>query len=83
MLGATVEEIFDDVSVSSDGTQSFYKVYCTLSDDYLSLKNGYRGYLKKGMVIHSNFHVTRRTVFQLLYDKINDWLNPNLPQNNE
>lgn len=83
MLGATVEEIFDDVSVSSDGTQSFYKVYCTLSDDHLSLKNGYRGYLKKGMVIHSNFLVTRRTVFQLLYDKINDWLNPNLPQNNE
>lgn len=83
VLIATVEEIFDDVSVSSDGTQSFYKVYCTLSDDHLTLKNGYMGYLKKGMAVSINFFVTRRTVFQLLYDKINDWLNPNIQRNHE
>lgn len=83
VLIATVEEIFDDVSVSSDGTQSFYKVYCTLNDDHLTLKNGYIGNLKKGMAVNTNFLVTRRTVFQLLYDKINDWLNPNIQRNYE
>ena len=83
MLTATIEEVFDDVSVSSDGRLSFYKVYCSLSNDHLTLKNGYRGYLKKGMAINTNFLITRRTVFQLLYDTINDWLNPNIQRNHE
>ena len=77
VLQGTVDEIFDDVMVSSDGTQSFYKVYCSLDRDYLSLKNGYTGRLKKGMTVGVSFFVTRRTVFQLLYDKLDDWLNPN------
>jgi len=78
MLTATVDEIFDDVTVSSDGTQSFYKVYCSLDSNHLKLKNGYEGYIKKGMVVNTNFIVTRRTVFQLLYDKLDNWLNPNI-----
>ena len=83
VLHAEVEEVFDDVTISPDGTQSFYKVYCSLDRDYLTLKNGYKGYLKKGMMVSTNFLVTRRTVFQLLYDKINDWLNPNILKDNE
>lgn len=83
LLMATVDEIFDDVTVSSDGTQSFYKVYCSLNSDHLTLKNGYEGYIKKGMVINSNFIVTRRTVFQLLYDKLDNWLNPNINKEDE
>lgn len=77
VLEGTVEEVFDDVMVSSDGTQSFYKVYCSLDRDCLTLKNGYTGNLKKGMTIGVNFLVTRRTIFQLLYDKLDNWLNPN------
>ncbi len=78
MLQTTVDEIFDDVSVSEDGKQSFYRIYCALDADYLTLKNGYKGYVKKGMAVNSNFIVTRRTVYQLLYDKVDKWLNPNL-----
>ena len=78
MLDATVDEVFEDVTVSSDGTQSFYKVYCSLGSDHLTLKNGYEGYIKKGMSISTNFIVTSRTVFQLLYDKLDNWLNPNI-----
>ena len=83
MGDARIDEIFDDVTISSDGTQSFYKVYCNLSDDHLTLKSGYKGYLKKGMVVSTNFMVTRRTVYQLLYDKMNDWLNPNMLKSDE
>jgi len=78
MLNAMVDEVFDDVTVSSDGKQSFYKIYCSLGANHLTLKNGYEGYIKKGMVVNANFIVTRRTVFQLLYDKIDKWLNPNI-----
>ena len=77
-LNITVEDVFHDVSLSSDGSQSFYKVYCSLSSDHLTLKNGFKGYIKKGMTVYANFSVTRRTVFQLLYDKLDNWLNPNI-----
>jgi HlyD family secretion protein len=77
-INITVEDVFNDVSLSSDGSQSFYKVYCSLSSDHLALKNGFKGYIKKGMSVYANFSVTRRTVFHLLYDKLDNWLNPNI-----
>lgn len=83
VLRATISEIFDDVTVSADGTESYYKIYCTLDSDYLTLTNGYKGSVKKGMVVNGNFIVTRRTVFQLLYDKIDNWMNPNNMAGNE
>jgi len=30
------------------------------------------------MTLQARFLVTERTLFQLLYDKADDWLNPNL-----
>ena len=78
VLNATVDEVFDDVSVSTDGNQSFYRMYCALDSDHLTLKNGFEGYIKKGMIVNANFIVTSRTVFQLLYDKIDNWLNPEI-----
>jgi len=78
VLRASVMDVFDDVSVSPDGSQSFYKVYCSLSSDHLTLKNGFKGYIKKGMSVYANFTVTRRTAFQLLYDKLDNWLNPDM-----
>ncbi|MGM9506327.1 HlyD family efflux transporter periplasmic adaptor subunit [Larkinella sp. GY13] len=56
--------------------QPVFKVRCQLSQSFLSLKNGYRGNLKKGMTVHARFIVTRRSLFDLLYDKADDWLNP-------
>ncbi|MCY1636524.1 HlyD family efflux transporter periplasmic adaptor subunit [Marinifilum sp. D737] len=56
----------------------FFKVRCSLDQDKLILKNGYEGNLKKGMSLTARFNVTERTLFQLLYDKVDDWLNPRL-----
>lgn len=39
-------------------------------------KNGYKGYLKKGMTLQARFIITERTLWQLLYDKVDDWINP-------
>lgn len=75
-LNCTVLEIFDDVTLSADQTQSYYKVICALDSETLSLKNGYIGHIRKGMTVNANFIITQRTVFQLLYDKIDNWLNP-------
>lgn len=83
VLEATVTDVFDDITVSSDGNTSFYKIYCNLNSDHLTLKNGYKGYIKKGMTANGNFTITRRTIFQLLYDDIDNWLNPNTVRSNE
>lgn len=74
-------------SVSSDvytnGKEPpYFKVRCVLDQDALSLPNGYKGKIKKGMTVQARFLVTRRTLFQLLYDKTDNWLNPNLVTSN-
>ncbi|RZK19098.1 MAG: HlyD family efflux transporter periplasmic adaptor subunit [Pedobacter sp.] len=77
------------VSISNDifmqnGAQPFFKVRCLLDKNSLNLKNGYVGKIKKGMTLQARFFVTRRTLFQLLYDKADDWLNPNvIPETKE
>jgi HlyD family secretion protein len=48
----------------------------------MTLKNGYNAQLKKGMTFSIRFMVVRRTLFQLLYDKMDNWLNPNITNKN-
>jgi HlyD family secretion protein len=58
-------------------------VKCSLKDKELALKNGYQGRLMKGMTLTGRFQITERTLYQLLYDKIDDWLNPKLIKKNK
>ena len=53
-----------------------FKVFCTLNQDFLQLKSGFKGQLKKGMLVNARFEITERTLFDLLYDKMDDWVNP-------
>jgi HlyD family secretion protein len=78
MLQARVSDIAYDVVLPEGSQQPVFKVFCTLERDYMELKTGYRGALKKGMTASVRFTVTRRTLFQLLYDKMDNWLNPNV-----
>ncbi|MCL3781660.1 HlyD family efflux transporter periplasmic adaptor subunit [Prolixibacteraceae bacterium JC049] len=57
--------------------QTFFRVKCKLNKDYLELKNGYKGKVMTGMTLSARFLVTRRSLLQLLYDKVDNWLNPN------
>jgi multidrug resistance efflux pump len=70
-----VIEIADDLSMISD-KQVAFRIICALEDDHLTLKNGYRGEIRKGMTFNARFLVTKRSLFQLLYDKVDNWLNP-------
>ncbi len=56
--------------------QPVFKVRCKMNQKYLTLKNGFKGNLKKGMTLNANFRLTERTIFNLLYDKMDDWINP-------
>lgn len=78
-LSGEVVEVFNDISLveSGEGGRPFFKVLCSIDRPYLTLKNGYKGELKRGMTMNCRFVITKRTIFQLLYDKVDDWINPN------
>jgi len=77
MVSGKITSISNDIFMDN-GKQPYFKVRCLLDHDQLVLKNGYVGKLKKGMTLQARFFVTRRTLFQLLYDQADDWLNPNV-----
>lgn len=76
LVTGKVIDISDDIIVVDN--QPVFKVRCELNKNHLVLKNGYKGYLKKGMTFTARFTVTERSFYQLLYDKVDDWVNPNV-----
>jgi len=75
LLEGEVLEVSDDVVVADN--VAYYVVRCMISQNYLQLPTGYRGTLRKGMSLQARFIVGRRSLWQLLYDKVDDWVNPN------
>lgn len=74
LLTGRVMDIANDFTTSNG--EPVFKVRCQLDKPYLTLQNGYQGRLKKGMTVQTRFQVARRSLFQLLYDRADDWLNP-------
>jgi hypothetical protein len=74
MLNATVSDIFNDVSIVEG--RPFYVAQCTLDKTFLTLKNGRQGDLIKGMTGSANFLQGKKTLWQLLFTKVNEWFNP-------
>lgn len=74
-ISGKIKEISSDFLTDNQGN-SFYKVKCEMEKDYLALKSGQIGKLKKGMTASAHFMVTRRSLFDLLYQKMDDWANP-------
>ena len=77
LISGEVMDISDDIIFTGQGNAVF-KVRCILDKDYLKLRNNYKGNLRKGMSFTARFMITERTLYELLYDKLDDWLNPNL-----
>lgn len=53
-----------------------FQIQCTLNEKELFLKNGVAGTIKKGMTVRAQFFKTKRSLWQLLFDKVDNWLNP-------
>lgn len=76
LLDAEVIDISNDVLLNIDADRPVFKVKCKLLKSHLKLKNGYQGRIKKGMTFTAHFMVTKTTIYQLIYDKMDSWLNP-------
>jgi len=75
-VSGKVTEISSDFIANVSGNNVCYKVKCSLDKNHLLRKNGVKGWLKKGMSVSAHFRITRRSLFDLLYQKMDDWVNP-------
>ncbi|MGL5771693.1 MAG: HlyD family secretion protein [Bacteroidales bacterium] len=76
LLEAYVYEITPDI-MDLNGSP-FFKIKCLASENYLTLPNGYKGSLKKGMSVTARIILTKRSLAQLLFDQMNNWMNPKI-----
>jgi len=74
LVSGQVTDVSEDVIAPEN--DAYYVVICSISRSYLELPGGYRGDLRKGMSLHARFIVGRRSLWQLLFDKADNWLNP-------
>jgi HlyD family secretion protein len=78
LLDGKVLDIDQNITVNQQTGEAYFKVRCAMDRNYLQLKNGYKGQLGKGMTLTARFYLLDRTLWQLLFDRVDDWFNPNL-----
>jgi membrane fusion protein, peptide pheromone/bacteriocin exporter len=74
MISGKIIDISDDYILINN--MPCFRIRCSLNSFQLQLKNGVKGRLKKGMTIRARFVVTEKTILQLLYENIDNLLNP-------
>ena len=83
MLEGKVASISSDCIIDQQNNILF-KVRVKLDKNYLTLKKiGRKGFIKKGMTAIVHFLVTRRSLFDLLYQSMDCWINPTQHINND
>ncbi len=65
-----------DRNITIQGDQAFFKVRCALNSTAMQLQSGYKTQITKGMTLTTRYIITRRSLYDLLFDKVDDWLNP-------
>lgn len=78
LLDGKVQEIDQNIRVDEKTGEAYFRVLCKMNKNYLQLKSGYRGQIGKGMTLTARFHLIDRTLWQLLFDRVDDWFNPKL-----
>jgi membrane fusion protein, peptide pheromone/bacteriocin exporter len=75
MLSGDIIDISDDMIIENNSV-AYFRVKCKPEKTFLSLKNGYKAEVKKGMSLNTRIIVTRRSLYHLLFDKADKWFNP-------
>jgi len=78
VLTGKVIEVDNDYTIVDN--KPAFKIRCSFDSTELHLKNGFSGKLKKGLTFQGRFIVARRSLWQLLWDRLDNWLNPSAPE---
>lgn len=73
---ATGQIIRINQDISSINNLPMFKVLCSINETGLFLKGKSKGNLRKGMTLSALFFIEKRSLFQLLFDKLEDWYKP-------
>jgi HlyD family secretion protein len=76
LIEGKVMDVLKDIITVSD--RPMFRVRCRLNTQCMQLKNGYQGCIQKGMTLTGRFQLTRRSLLQLMFDKVDDWMNPKI-----
>lgn len=67
-----------DQDFTSVDNHPVFRVRCSLQSKSLKLRNGYVAALKKGMTLQARFIIARRTIWQICFDRLQNWLDPTI-----
>lgn len=81
LLNASIIDISDDMIIE-DGSSACFRIRCIPEKTFLTLKNGVRADIKKGMSFNARIVLIKRSLFNLLFDKADKWFNPYLNSKN-
>ena len=74
-LSGSIIDISDDMIVEGNSS-AYFRIKCRPEKNYLVLRNGYSAEMRKGMSLTARIIIARRSLFNLLFDKMNKWVNP-------
>ncbi|MGB5238113.1 MAG: HlyD family efflux transporter periplasmic adaptor subunit [Flavobacteriaceae bacterium] len=74
MLEGYVKEI--DKNITMESNRAYFRVFCGFENTGLSLPNGHQTEISKGMTLTTSYFIVRRNLFELIFDKLEDWFNP-------
>lgn len=75
MLKGEIIDISDDM-IEGNGSTVYFRVKCRPETTFLSLKDGHKATIKKGMSLTARVVVIRRSLYNLLFDRTAKWINP-------
>ena len=75
MLQGEIIDISDDMIVEN-GSTAYFRIKCKPGQTFLSLKNGHKAIIKKGMSLNTRIVVIWRSLYNLLFDTADKWFNP-------
>jgi HlyD family secretion protein len=75
LLNASIIGISDDIIIEN-GDDAYFRIKCKPEKTSLSLKNGVNAEIRKGMSLNARIVVNRRSLFNILFDKVDKWVNP-------
>lgn len=77
-LDGVVESVSGDMLNGGTGTANgvFFKIVVRPAQTALHLPSGVAGELRKGMTLSTRFLVARRSLLQILYEDVSNWLDP-------
>ncbi len=65
-----------DHDITMMENKPMFKVRCSLNETSFPPVKGFTARLKKGMTLEALFVTAQRSLWQLCFDQVNDWLNP-------